>query len=940
MSTKYIFSLGILVLLSIGFGISLLSNQEKTVAVDWPVIEQTHKPWAYWWWMGSAVDRPGLTSRFQIYSDAGMGGMHIVPIYGVRGWEERFIPYLSPEWMQMLAHSATEANSVGMGIDMTVGTGWPFGGPHVGPEHAAKRVIFQTYELTPGEHLDSLVRHVDTELKKVAPLQALVAFSEHGEMVDLTDRVSENGTLSWSPENGRWKLIAVFQGWTGQQVKRAAPGAAGNVMNYFSRDALVHYLARFDSAFADLGSVPIRAFYNDSYEVYGANWTDDFFMHFERLRDYDLREYLPYLLGEGDEEIVARVKADYRETISELLLEEFMQPWVAWAHEHGALTRNQAHGSPGNLLDLYAAADIPETEAFGAIPYEIPGLEPDPDYPEHSGTPDELLFRFASSAAHVKGSKLVSSETATWLGEHFRVSLAMVKPELDQLFVGGINHIFFHGNPYSPPEAEWPGWLFYASTHFGPSNTFWRDIPAFNRYIARSQSFLQSGNPDNDVLLYFPIHDVWHDAEGLLKQLSVHNADEWFYGSSMHQLADQMESRGYSFDYVSDLQLENAEWSDGFISMPGGTYRTIMIPDCQFLPVETMEKLVELVEAGATVIFYNDLPTDVPGLANLQERQERFEEIRSRILSASGEVSGIRQVGRGHIATGEALEVFFTTADVRREGMVDEGLQYVRRRFDDGHAYFVTNLTSERIEGWIPISVDAETGVLFNPAHDRYGAAALREGDGNGTEVYLQLSPGESNILRTFETGRPEVQQWQYVQLHDTAYPIEGTWMVRFVEGGPVLPEAFEANELASWTEIGGADAARFSGTARYAIDFDMPEKDAEEWILNLGEVRESARIWLNGDSLGTVWSHPFRLRVGEALQPGTNRLEVEVTNLAANRIADLDRRGVEWKRFHEINYVNINYQPFDASGWNPLPSGLLGPVQIIPADLTTEPAP
>ena len=145
------------------------------------------------------------------------------------------------------------------------------------------------------------------------------------------------------------------------------------------------------------------------------------------------------------------------------------------------------------------------------------------------------------------------------------------------------------------------------------------------------------------------------------------------------------------------------------------------------------------------------------------------------------------------------------------------------------------------------------------------------------------------------------------------------------------MPAAFATRELASWTTRDDAEAKRFSGTGRYTLEFDRPPGDARDWLLDLGHVCESARVKINGRSVGTLWSAPFQIAVGEWLRPGKNTLEVEVTNLAANRIADLDRRGVKWKEFHEINFVNRNYKPFDASKWPLQDSGLLGPVRLVP---------
>jgi len=177
---------------------------------------------------------------------------------------------------------------------------------------------------------------------------------------------------------------------------------------------------------------------------------------------------------------------------------------------------------------------------------------------------------------------------------------------------------------------------------------------------------------------------------------------------------------------------------------------------------------------------------------------------------------------------------------------------------------------------------------------------------------------------------------WFYGEPTGTAVALSGPWKIDFIKGGPELPAPLAAPNLKSWTDLGGVEAKRFGGTARYRLEFDAPATKADDWLLDLGDVRESARIKLNGRDVTTAWSIPFQVRVGEFLQPGRNVLELEVTNLAANRIRDMDgandpARKVDWKIMREINFVNINYQPFDASKWAIMPSGLLGPVTLTP---------
>ncbi len=306
----------------------------------------------------------------------------------------------------------------------------------------------------------------------------------------------------------------------------------------YSTRALDVYLANFDRAFEKLDAPFPRAEFHDSFEYYGANWTPDFLEKFKELRGYDLGEHLAELNGEGDADTVSRVKSDYRETLSDLHL-AYINEWTKWAHKHGSVSRNQAHGAPGNLIDLYAAADIPETEIFK-----------DPDV---SILP---MLKFSSSAAHVTGKNLASSESFTWLGEHFQTSLADAKPAADLLFLSGVNHIFFHGTPYSPKDVAWPGWLFYASVNFGPNGGLWHDLPAFTGYLARCQSILQSGRADNDLLLYFPVYDYYSNPKGLAVMFTTPGI--WMRGTSFYDVAMHLMERGYSYDAVSDRILDGA----------------------------------------------------------------------------------------------------------------------------------------------------------------------------------------------------------------------------------------------------------------------------------------------------------------------------------------------------------------------------------------------
>jgi hypothetical protein len=289
------------------------------------------------------------------------------------------------------------------------------------------------------------------------------------------------------------------------------------------------------------------------------------------------------------------------------------------------------------------------------------------------------------------------------------------------------------------------------------------------------------------------------------------------------------------------------------------------------------------------------------------------------------------------VISGE-LEAALAKAKVAelRERMFDtEGLMCVRRTLPDGRYYFIANRSLQPVEGWVPLATVSAVVRIMDPMTGESGLGRVRPlAEGSGCEVWLQLPPGASLILRTLKDGSPDEPPWTWWTQTAEGKDLQGEWKVEFLEGGPELPDAFTTPRLASWTELGGEEAERFAGTARYTLNFDLSpgrlKPGPQTWQLNLGSVAQSARVRLNGRDQGTVITPPFALTVGE-LKPLGNVLEVEVTNLAANRIRDLDRRGVNWKNFHDINFVNINYRPFDASDWPLTESGLLGPVTLTP---------
>lgn len=910
--------------------VALLScSKSNTADTDWPEITKEAKPWTRWWWMGNDVDSTNLTYNLEELSKAGIGGVEITPIYGVKDREAHYIDYLSPQWMRMLAFTQSEAARLGMGVDMNTGTGWPFGGPEVSIEDAATKAIFQQYELKKGQQLKESITVQDEKQKEFAKLQKLMAYSSKGEVTDITERVSAEGILDWSSSDDDYKLVALFIGKTLQKVKRAAPGGEGYVLNHFDKEAVMRYFGKYDRAFTDNNTPFPNNFFNDSYEVYGADWTPDLLDQFEKRRGYRLQDYFPQLLSdEAADETSVRVVSDYRETVSEILKDNFTQPWADWAHSHGSTTKNQAHGSPANLLDLYAAVDIPECESFGISDFDIPLLRKDSVRKKNDGDP--TILKYASSAAHIAGKQYTSSETFTWLTEHFRTSFSQCKPEIDQMFTSGVNHVYFHGTTYSPREAAWPGWKFYASVDMSPTNSIWHDAPAFFGYIARVQSFLQSGKPDNDFLLYFPMHDVWEKQRGnYFTTFAIHGMRERL--PEFCDGVEQIMQCGYDLDYISDHFIQTTICENGLLKTQGGAvYKALILPAVKYIPVETLLQIKKLVEQGATVVFAGQYPSDVPGLYRLEERRSMFNGLMGEFPDVdSFDRISENKLGKGIVLTGSDYKELLSKSHVDEETFVSEmGGQLIRRSNDDGHHYFMTMLQNNTVDGWVTLGVKATDVMFFDPVTGHKGQASVRQHNGK-TKVYLQLNPGESVILKTFTDRKIKAEKWNYYKPSDNQVVLTGGWVLTFPESEPAVSETFDLTTLGSWTDLNNESLKINMGTGRYTTKFDLRKKDSGEYLLSLGDVRESARVKVNGKDAGTLFAVPYEIKIGNLLQDGENILEIDVTNLPANRIADYDRRGVEWRIFKDINIVSVDYKPAFYGDMQPVLSGLLGPVVI-----------
>ncbi len=453
-----------------------------------------------------------------------------------------------------------------------------------------------------------------------------------------------------------------------------------------------------------------------------------------------------------------------------------------------------------------------------------------------------------------------------------------------------------------------------------PTNSIWRDAPAFFDYIARCQSFLQMGKPDNDFLIYLPVYDMWQEQDGRLLMFDIHKMAKRAprFIDAVHRINDA----GYDLDYISDNFIRSLTCVNGKLVTSGGTaYRALLIPGARLMPDDVLAKLWSLADEGAMIVFLEQFPQDVPGYARLETRRVAFRKLMEQK----------DKVRKGRIIFGTDYERTLAETGVLPEAMKTEnGLSCIRRVNEEGNHYFISALKAEDTEGWIPLGVQAESAMIYNPVNGESGKAAVRQADGR-TEVYLQLASGESLLLKTFAGSDIQASAWNYWHPASEGKKVPDRWGFHFVESIPVVTAAPDSVELDSWTELSANEVKNTMGTACYSLKFHLDDSAIPEWMLDLGDVRESARIRVNGKEAAVLWSVPYRCLIGRYLHPGENILEVEVTNLPANRIADMDRRQIPWRIFKDANIVSLQYKKSGYENWQPVPSGLLGPVKLIP---------
>jgi hypothetical protein len=859
-----------------------------------------------WWWFGPAVTKTQLEHELQTMKEGGIGGVEVQPVYPIALDDPskgiKTLPFLSDEFIDALRFTAAKARELGLRIDLTIGSGWPYGGPQVGIEHAAGKLRVERVPVP------ALARRVPVPAIGAGEqllgvfLVSLAGTSEIGAPIEITD--VRDGLVQLLPGvQGSHELVFFISSRTGMMVKRPAAGAEGFVLNHYDRGALDAYLKSVgDRLLQAFGANPPYAVFCDSLEVYESDWTADFLDQFRARRGYDLKPYLHDLVVDAGPHTAA-IRHDWGQTLTELLNERFVSPMQEWAHQNHTRFRFQGYGTPPATLSTNAHADLPEGE--GA------------QWKTLSAT------RWASSASHIYGRPVTSSETWTWLHSPvFRATPLDLKAEADIHFLQGINQLIGHGWPYNADAAEYPGARFYAAAVFNDKNPWWLVMPDVSMYLQRLSFLMRQGAPVNDVAIYLPTSDAWaHFSPGHV------NTIETLRERIGPVVIPKVLEAGLGFDLIDDEALQVV-----------GRYRAIILPGVERMPPATMRAFESFARSGGVVIATRRLPDLAPGFKTTEAEHAQLRETSRRLFEGAD--------APAHFVRDEAGDLGVTLTRLVRPDVAlspsAPDIGFVHRHTDTAEIYFLANTANAGAHVNATFRVTGMSAELWDPIHGTVAPAEWRSA-ASGTTIALTLEPYGSRVIVFSKSaaGRPSTR----AQTAAAPEPLDLStgWTVAFGSGGP--PANFD--RLRSWTD---AETTRyFSGLATYTKDFVLPApmvRPRAPLRLDFGEgtpvppqplrsgmqawldapVREAAVVYVNDRRVGSVWCPPYSVNVTSFIQAGTNKLRIVVANLAINHMAG---HALPNYRLLNLKY-GVRFDPQDMDKVQPVPAGLLGRIRLM----------
>jgi hypothetical protein len=728
------------------------------------------------------------------------------------------------------------------------------------------------------------------------------------DVIDLTGKMSADGKLDWTPPPGDWVVLRFGYSLLGITNHPATAEATGLEVDKMDRRYVKSYFDKYLDSYKEIvgademGKKGIRYVINDSWEAGSQNWTDNMIAQFKKLRGYDPVPWMPVLVGQVVESAEASdgFLWDFRKTIADLIANEHYGQLEDTLHERGMGHYGESHESGRAYV-----VDGMEVKKFNEVPMSAMWTQtPGVNHEQFGYNADD---RESASVAHIYGQNLAAAESMTAAAAPWAWSPATLKPTADQEFLNGINRFVIHESAHQPLVGKntAPGMTLGPFGQWFNRNETWADqASTWINYLARTSFMLQQGHFGAD-LVYF------YGEDSNLTAIFEHRSPEI--------------PAGYGFDYINaDALIHELTVTNGLITTKSGmSYKLLGLdPYSQHMSLPVLRAIHKLVQAGATVA--GPKPVSDPSQA---DDHDEFNKLNSELF---GDGTGVHSVGNGKVYAGQSLDDVFKAINVASDfdytkPNADTRLLFVHRKLRDGDVYFVDNRgdnaqkvdASFRVTGKAPELWYAETGT-GKPA-------SYKIADGR-TTVPLDLEPW-GTVFVVFRNAATETSHTVPPLVETDVATVNGPWTVAF-QPDRGAPASVTLDSLTDWSQSPDTGVKYFSGVGTYTKTLQAPadwfRKGAHLWI-DLGDVKNLAELTVNGKDLGVVWHAPYRVDASAALKPGANEINIKVVNAWVNRLIGDQQPGA-------TKYTLADVKPYKAN--SPLlPSGLLGPVQVVRAE-------
>ena len=950
------------------------------------------RPWVYWTWLSSNVTRESITADLEAMANAGLGGVLILDVE--QGTPDGPVDFGSDGWYALMDHAVAEAHRLGLELTMNNGPGYSgSGGPWITKERAMQRVVTSEVRIDGGkpwtgklqvpvkssEYRDIAVLAVmepavekrwqipDADFKmhlwkgwvNYKGLPAVIALAKPPDesvvppsrIVDLSERMTPDGTLTWEAPAGGWTIIRFGHAFSGGQVFPCPKGAKPSMeSDKLSQEATkIHVEAFLDRLLKNLppeARSAMIATHVDSWEGGGQNWTGTMRREFRERRGYDPVPFLPILTHRviQDMETTERYLFDLRLTVSELMIENYAKVFHRMANERGLRWSNEAYTNLGNDMDYADHADEPVAECWTS-----------------GGFKDTM--KAMSSAAHLHGRPIVGVEAFTSDGqERWQMHPAQLRRQAHQMLAAGTNRFIIHRYahqrfPQVVPGMQMGPW----GLHYERTNTWWTWSRPWHDEIARSQFLLRQGTPVVDILELQP--------------------EEPLYRGKTNAYP------GYSYDVVGGDTFATATVKDGKIVFPSGaTYRLLVLPEVPGMSLARLTKLQDLIREGVQVV--GPRPTTTLGLSGRPAAQAQLEAMAAEVWGAVPS-TGQRSVGAGAITTGTAPIEVLARLGVPPDLSADKPIIWHHRTLLDRDLYFVANDSDKAITATLTLRAKSPAPALWDPEtaqrmplerwQDKLGLTTCTVNFQPFQSLFIVLpaaGPSQDSVVSITRNGQAATEvevdvprglalregSWTVTRRNGQSSNTEisplpqpmafpGPWSAAF-QPGRGAPAQVDLPNLLPLNQHGDPGVAGFSGEVTYRTTLDVPK----EWLvsgrrvdLDLGRVEIMARPIINGQDLGISWHGPYRCDVTKALRPGSNEIAVVVVTTWVNRLIadaklpDIPERNAKgtltsWPAW----LLAGDPQPGPRIGfcswnqWKPTEAfkdaGLMGPVRLVPS--------